>query len=156
MTVREGLALESSLESDCAPLSGIVMELLGAGIKPHCLRDLTRGGLASALVEIAQLARLHVRIDEKAIPVRQDVQGACEILGLDPMYVANEGRFVAFVPPEEAETAVEIMRSSPLGNDACIIGTVKDDAQDLVTMTSRIGATRVVDMLSGEQLPRIC
>ena len=157
MAVREGLGFESSIESDCAPLSGPVMDLLNAGVRPHCLRDLTRGGLASALVEIAETAEMHIRIDENSIPVRQDVQGACEILGLDPMYVANEGRFVAFVPGDDAEAAAEILRSTPVGEQACIIGSVEDgDGAGLVTMTSKIGATRVVDMLSGEQLPRIC
>ena len=156
MAVREGLEFESAIESDCAPLSGAVLGLLNAGIEPHCLRDLTRGGLATALVEIAESAQLHIGIEERAIPVGQDVQGACEILGLDPSYVANEGRFVAFVPPEQAEKAVEVMRSSPSGEESCIIGAVEDEPQGLVTMTSMIGATRIVDMLSGDQLPRIC
>jgi len=157
MGVREGLSFESSIESDCAPLSGPVMGLLDAGIRPHCLRDLTRGGLASALVEIAEMAGVHIRIDENAVPVRQDVQGACEILGLDPLYVANEGRFVAFVPGADVKAATEIIRSTPVGQQACVIGSVAEgDGTGLVTMTSKIGATRVVDMLSGEQLPRIC
>jgi len=157
MAEREGLSFESSIESDCAPLSGPVMDLLEAGIRPHCLRDLTRGGLASALVEIAETAGVHIRIDENAVPVRPDVQGACEILGLDPLYVANEGRFVAFVPEKDTEAAVKIIRSSAVGAGACVIGSVAEgDGRGVVTMTSKIGATRVVDMLSGEQLPRIC
>jgi hydrogenase expression/formation protein HypE len=156
MAVREGLEFESTILSDCAPLSGIVMDLLAAGIEVHCLRDLTRGGLASALVEIAEAARLHIKIDENAIPMLEDVRGACEILGLDPLYVANEGRFVCFVRGPEAEKALRQMRTHPLGSQAQIIGTVADDTPGLVTMRSSIGATRIVDMLSGEQLPRIC
>jgi len=156
MAVREGLEFESAILSDCAPLSGIVLEMLAAGIEVHCLRDLTRGGLASALVEIAEAARLHIEIDETAIPVLEDVRGACEILGFDPLYVANEGRFVCFVRGPEAEHALSQMRAHPLGCQAQIIGTVAEDTPGLVTMRSSIGATRIVDMLSGEQLPRIC
>jgi hydrogenase expression/formation protein HypE len=156
MAVREGLEFESEIESDCAPLADIVLALLDAGIEVHCLRDLTRGGLASALVEIAETSGLHLHIVERAIPVREDVQGACEILGFDPLYVANEGRFAAFVPAAQADRALEVMRSRPPGAGAVIIGQVTDDAPGMVTMQSRIGATRIVDMLSGEQLPRIC
>jgi hydrogenase expression/formation protein HypE len=130
--------------------------MLAAGVEVHCLRDLTRGGLASALVEIAEAARLHLEIDEASIPMREDVRGACEILGFDPLYVANEGRFIAFVPVREAEQALRQMRLNPLGHEARIIGTVLDDTPGLVTMRSSIGASRIVDMLSGEQLPRIC
>jgi hydrogenase expression/formation protein HypE len=156
MAVRDGLEFESTIESDCAPLSGIVMSLFAAGIEVHCLRDLTRGGLASALVEIAEASRCRFEIEETAIPILEDVQGACEILGFDPLYVANEGRFVTFVPAREAERALTQLRAHPLGEQAQIIGTVKDDTPGLVTMRSRIGASRIVDMLSGEQLPRIC
>jgi hydrogenase expression/formation protein HypE len=151
MAAREGLAFESEIESDCAPLAAPVQALLDAGVEIHCLRDLTRGGLASALVEIATASRLHIHIEEKAISVREDVRGACEILGLDPMYVANEGRFVAFVAAQAAERALNV-----LGADARQIGEVKDEQRGLVTLRSLIGATRIVDMLSGEQLPRIC
>lgn len=156
MAAREGLEFESAVESDCAPLSGIVLDMLGAGIEVHCLRDLTRGGLAGALVEIAEASGLHFEIDETAVPVREDVQGACEILGLDPLYIANEGRFIGFVPACEAERALKQMRLHPLGAEARIIGKVAGDAAGLVTLRSAIGASRVVDMLSGEQLPRIC
>ncbi len=156
MAVREGLAFESTIESDCAPLADLVMKLLASGIEIHCLRDLTRGGLASALNEIAEASQLQINIDESAIPVREEVQGACEILGFDPLYVANEGRFVAFVAPAEAARALAVMRDHPLGAEAQIIGSVIDNAAGLVTMRSRIGANRIVDMLSGEQLPRIC
>jgi hydrogenase expression/formation protein HypE len=156
MAVREGLDFETTITSDCAALSGTVMSLLAAGIEVHCLRDLTRGGLASALVEIAEAAQFHIEIEEIAIPVLEDVQGACELLGLDPIYVANEGRFVSFVPATEAERALKELRAHSLGAQAAIVGTVKADNPGLVTMRSRIGATRIVDMLSGEQLPRIC
>lgn len=157
MAVREGLEFESAIASDCAPLCGIVQSLLEAGVPIHCMRDLTRGGLASTLIEIAEAAHLHCAIEETAIPVREDVRGACELLGFDPLYVANEGRFAVFVPPHESEKTLQLMRAHPLGEQAQIIGTVrKDQNPGLVTMRSRIGATRVVDMLSGEQLPRIC
>jgi len=157
MAVREGLEFESVIKSDCAPLNGIVSSLIESGVEIHCLRDLTRGGLGGALVEIAEDAGLHCEIRESDIPVREDVRGACEILGFDPLYVANEGRFAAFVPGSEAEKALEILRRHPLGESAQIIGHVgKSTGPGLVTMRSRIGASRVVDMVSGEQLPRIC
>ena len=130
--------------------------MLKAGVKPHCLRDLTRGGLASALVEIAESGQVHVNVDEREITVREDVQGACEILGLDPIYVANEGRFVAFVAPTEAHRALDVLKSNPTSANARLIGNVVDNSRGLVTMTTKIGASRIVDMLSGEQLPRIC
>jgi hydrogenase expression/formation protein HypE len=157
MAVREGLAFESAIESDSAPLAALVMALLEGGIEVHCLRDLTRGGLASALIEIAEAARLEVLIDEAAIPVREDVRAACEILGFDPLYVANEGRLAVFVPAEHAERALAIMRRQPQGEGSCRIGQVVQEAgEGLLKLRSRIGALRIVDMLSGEQLPRIC
>jgi hydrogenase expression/formation protein HypE len=156
MAVREGLEFESTIESDCAPLFGIVQNLLEADVDIHCMRDLTRGGLASALVEIAEASCLHIHVEETRIPVIEAVKGACEILGFDPLYVANEGRFISFVAARDAERALALMRAHPLGMDAQIIGSVADDKAGMVTMKSRIGATRIVDMLSGEQLPRIC
>ncbi len=153
MSAREGLEFESAIESDCAPLAGVVLKLLDAGIDIHCMRDMTRGGMASALVEIAEASKLHIEIDESAIPIREDVQGACEILGLDPLYVANEGRFVLFVPPQDADRALTIMVDY---GEPALVGRVSADDPGLVTMKSRIGASRIVDMLSGEQLPRIC
>lgn len=156
MSVREGLEFESPIESDCAPLAAMVKGLLQAGVAVHCLRDLTRGGLASALNEIAETARVQVDIDEAAVPVDDAVRGACEILGFDPLYVANEGRMVAFVEPGDAERAVEIMRRHAPGATACRIGGVKTDMPGRVTLRSRIGASRILDLLSGEQLPRIC
>lgn len=155
IAAREGLALESEVESDCAAVSGAVIKMLEAGIKIHCLRDLTRGGLASALVEIAEAGLVHLSIDEGSIQVREDVQGACEILGFDPLYLANEGRFVAFVAPDDVDRALEIMRSEPPAWPS-IIGEATTDPDCIVTMKSKIGATRIIDMLSGEQLPRIC
>ena len=156
MAVRENLSFESAIESDCAPLVDPVMALIDDGIEVHCLRDLTRGGLASALVEIAEASRLAIAIEETAVPVREDVRGACEILGFDPLYVANEGRFVAFVAASDAERALAQLRRDPRCAEARVIGSVRDAPAGLVTIKSRIGATRIVDMLSGEQLPRIC
>src|SRR5579883_595070 len=170
MAVREGLEFETTITSDSMPLADLVLNLLDAGIEIHCLRDLTRGGLASGLNELAEAAGVEIAITEAQIPVCDAVQGACEILGLDPLYVANEGRFVTFVPERDAERALEIMRSysveretamacehsSSLAGNACIIGHVTGRSTGLVTMKSRIGAQRIVDMLSGEQLPRIC
>ncbi len=156
MAQREGLAFETTIQSDCAPLAALVLALLEAEIEVHCLRDLTRGGLAAALVEIAQTANCHIHIRERDIPVNGEVQAACEILGFDPIYVANEGRFVAFVAPRHAERALELLRGRPGGAAATMIGQVEDESNGLITMASRIGATRVVDLLSGEQLPRIC
>lgn len=156
MAARESLEFESAIQSDCASLAGPVLGLLDAGVEVHCLRDLTRGGLASAVVEIAQAVGLHIRLEETAIPVREDVRGACEILGFDPLYVANEGRFVAFVPEAMADRALRVLQDHWVSADATPIGVVTDVPAGLVTLKSRIGATRVVDMLSGEQLPRIC
>lgn len=156
MAAREGLAFDTTIESDCAPVAELVAALIDGAVHVHCLRDLTRGGLASALVEIAEAAGVELRIDERAVPTREDVRGACEILGLDPLYVANEGRFVSFVAPQHADRALELMRSHPLGADANIIGSVEEGVAGLVTMKSPIGTSRVVDLLSGEQLPRIC
>lgn len=156
MAAREGLTFESQIESDCAPLTGPVFSLLDAGIEVHCLRDLTRGGLASTLVEIAQASGLHIHVDEKLIPVREDVRGACEILGLDPIYVANEGRFAAFIAEKDAERALSILQAQDPESAATIIGQVQTVSDRMVTMRSLIGANRIVDMISGEQLPRIC
>lgn len=156
MAVREGLEFETAIESDSAPVASLVLELLDAGVEIHCLRDLTRGGLASALNEIATAAGVSIQIEESAIPVREDVRGVCEILGFDPLYVANEGRFVAFVPPAFAQRALEIMLAHPTGTDARTIGSVTGTGSGIVNLRSFIGAGRIVDMLSGEQLPRIC
>jgi hydrogenase expression/formation protein HypE len=156
MAQREGLEFESTIASDCAPLAGLVQELLQAGVEIHCLRDLTRGGLASALVEIAETAGVKIEIEEREIPVLEEVQGACELLGLDPLYVANEGRLAAFVAPRHAGRALEVMRGHALGKGATLIGQVQQDGLGQVVLRSRIGVGRLLDRLSGEQLPRIC
>ncbi len=156
MAVRESLEFESQIESDAASLSGIVEEMLKGGIQIHCLRDLTRGGLASALNEIAQSAQVGIELLERAILVREDVKGACELLGFDPLYVACEGRFVAFVAKEQAQAALAIMKRNSVEANAAIIGEVKASPAGLVSMESVVGVRRIVDMLSGEQLPRIC
>jgi hydrogenase expression/formation protein HypE len=157
MAVREGLTFETAIVSDCAPLAAPALGLLEQRLGVHCMRDLTRGGLASALVEIADVARHHVALDESAVPVDEEVEAACEILGLDPLYVANEGRFVVFVAPADAEAALAVLRAHPCGANAAIIGRVAEErAGGLVTMRTKIGADRVIDALSGEQLPRIC
>lgn len=156
MATRENLSFESAIESDCAPLAAMVLALIEAGIEVRCLRDLTRGGLASALVEISEASNYLINIDENTIPVREDVRGACEILGFDPLYLANEGRFIAFVPENQAERSLEIISAFAHGNGASLIGSVTSERRPLVTLRSRIGATRIVDMFSGEQLPRIC
>ncbi|MGP0093311.1 MAG: hydrogenase expression/formation protein HypE [Xanthobacteraceae bacterium] len=156
MAAREGLGLEGEIESDSAPLAATVMQLIAAQIELHCLRDPTRGGLATALVEIAQTAGVEIRIDESAIAVSEPVRGACEILGLDPLYVANEGRFVAFVPADAARKALAILRRAPGGAGAAIIGRVESSSSRGVLLDGPIGGPRALDMLSGEQLPRIC
>lgn len=155
MAAREGLEFESAIESDCAPLSSVVQSLINEGLDIHCMRDLTRGGLASALVEISEASGWQILIEEAAIGVREDVQGACEILGFDPMYLANEGRFVLFVPEADVEKALTIMNAHPEGSGATRIGEVTEESFSVI-LKSRIGANRIVDMFTGEQLPRIC
>ena len=156
MATREGLEFDTIIESDCAPLNEIVQNLLKAAIPVHCLRDLTRGGLASATIEIAKSAHKHIILFDKKIPVREDIKGACEILGLDPIHVANEGRFVTFVPPEFGDNTLNILKSHPLGSNAQIIGEVSKGEPGLVIMKNAYGGRRIVEMFSGEQLPRIC
>jgi hydrogenase expression/formation protein HypE len=156
LSVRGGLEFEGEVKSDTAPLWPAVEALFEAGIEVHCLRDLTRGGLSSALNEIASVARLRITVEEALIPVSDVVCGACELLGLDPLYVANEGRFVAFVPECDADRALEILRSQSVSAGAVRAGTVHENSSGIVTLHSRVGGNRVLDMLSGEQLPRIC
>jgi hydrogenase expression/formation protein HypE len=156
MATREGLSFESEIESDCAPLWEPVKALLDAGIEIHCLRDLTRGGLSSGLIEIAEASRSRASIEESFVPVLQQVGGACEILGLDPLYLANEGRFVAFVAPQDAYLALDILRSFSVSSGAVRIGQMLEGPEGMVTMKTQLGTERVIDMLSGEQLPRIC
>jgi hydrogenase expression/formation protein HypE len=153
---REGLAFESSIESDCASLWPVVEALLMAGIEVHCLRDLTRGGLATAVIEIAETAGLAVKLEETKVQVSEPVRGACEILGLDPFYVANEGRFVAFVPAAQADQALAVMQRFAQDGTAARIGEVRAFPAGEVTLRSMVGVERILDRLSGEQLPRIC
>lgn len=156
MSVREGLQFETELESDCAPLAELVQALLAAGQEIHCLRDLTRGGLAAALNEIAQDAGLGIELFEAAIPVCPAVAAACELLGLDPLYAANEGRLVAFVPAEAADRVLQIMQSHPDAPQPAVIGRVTREHPGIVELRSVLGGGRVLDLLSGEQMPRIC
>lgn len=156
LAAREELALESTIRSDCAPLNHAVAEMLNQGIEIHAMRDATRGGLASAVIELASDAGLNVSLDEASIPVSEPVRGACELLGIDPLYVANEGRFVCFIPAPQAPVAIEILnRHFPLAQPG-IIGRVEATKGGKVALNSIIGAPRRLDLLSGEQLPRIC
>ena len=156
IAVREGLQFESMIESDSAPVHETVLALLREGIEIHCLRDLTRGGLASALNEIAEAAAVKIAVEEKLIPVREDVHAACEMLGLDPLQVANEGRYAAFVAAKDAERARQILLRHEVSAGTALIGRVLEKSRALVTIKSRLGASRILDMPSGEQLPRIC
>ena len=156
MAQREGVAFESTIESDCAPLWPAVEALFAAGVDVHCLRDLTRGGLATAVIEIAETARLAVALDESAVPVSEPVRGACEMLGLDPFYVANEGRMVAFVPAAQAALTLAILQRFAPESGAARIGGVRAAPAGEVTLRSVVGVERILDRLSGEQLPRIC
>lgn len=156
MTQREGLEFESPVVSDTAPLHTLVAAMLAVSREIHCLRDPTRGGISSALNEIAAQSRVGIVIDEKLIPVREEVKGACELLGFDPLYVANEGKLLAIVAPAVGEAVLTAMRAHPLGGQAQIIGTVTAANPGMVLLRTAIGGTRIVDMLAGDQLPRIC
>lgn len=156
MSVREGLEFETEIASDTAALNSLVDAILDAGEDIHVLRDPTRGGVTSVLTEIAQAAKAGVVLDEAKIPIDEEVKGACEILGLDPLYVANEGKLIAIVPADETDAVLRAMQAHPLGQKSAIIGEITDDHPGFVMMKTRVGGKRVVDMLSGEQLPRIC
>lgn len=157
MLEREGMDFEHAITSDCADLSGLVQALIQAGIHIHCMRDLTRGGLASGLLELASVSNHHIEIDETALTIHANVNSACEILGFDPLYIANEGCFALFVPELHTEKALEILRKHPLGNQANLIGQVMAAYPNgKVTLKTALGISRVLDLLSGEQLPRIC
>jgi hydrogenase expression/formation protein HypE len=156
MSVREGIEFETALESDTASLHDLTRVMLEACPGIRCMRDPTRGGVSSTLNELAAASRVGVRTVESALPIRPEVQAACEMLGLDPLYVANEGKLVAVVPPEDAQRLLSVMRRHPLGGNAAVIGEVVEDHPGMVVLTSRIGGERVVSMLAGEQLPRIC
>ena len=156
LTQRQGLAFESDIKSDSAPLNHMVADILGTGCDIHVLRDPTRGGVGTTLNEIADKSKAGIRIYEDRLPVRPAVSGICEILGFDPLYVANEGKLLAFVPADQADHVLTVVQRSPYGKDACIIGEVTHDHPGRVFMRTRIGGERIVDMLAGEQLPRIC
>jgi hydrogenase expression/formation protein HypE len=156
MSVREGIEFETVLESDTAPLAGLTRLILEACPQTRCMRDPTRGGLSSAVNELAAASRVGVRLTEAAIPVRPEVHAACEMLGLDPLYVANEGKLIIVLPAGDAERVLASIRAHPLGQHAAIIGEVVTEHPGLVVMESLIGGERVVNMLAGEQLPRIC
>ena len=158
MSVREGLAFSTDIESDAAPLNGLVADVLAAAPRARCFRDPTRGGLASTLNEFATASGVEIELDETAIPVRPAVRAACDMLGYDPLQVANEGKMVAVVPADEAAAALEAMRANRYGTDAEIIGTVREAAPTgpAVLVRTPWGSSRILDMLVGEQLPRIC
>ncbi len=156
LSKREGLSFSTRLESDCAPLNGLVDEMLNASSNIHCLRDPTRGGLATILNELAKQSKVSIRIEEEKVPVRDEVLAACEMLGLDPLYIANEGRLVAVVPAEDADKILKAMRGNHYGKEASLIGEVSAKNPGRVVMSTTIGASRIVDMMVGDPLPRIC
>ncbi len=156
MSLREGLGFEASVQSDCASLNGLIGDMVKAIPDIHVMRDPTRGGLAATLNEIARQSGVGMMLNEPDIPIRDQVRGACEILGLDPLYVANEGKLLAICPEDQAETLLHAMQAHPLGKQAAIIGTVIEDANSFVQLKTGFGGTRVVDWIAGEQLPRIC
>jgi hydrogenase expression/formation protein HypE len=156
LSVREGIRFATPLVSDCAPLAQAVRALLESGVDVHCLRDLTRGGLATGLNEIAADARVRITLEEGAVPVTEAVSAACELLGLDPLYVANEGRFVAFVPACDTGKAVDALRRQAVTAEAACVGSVAESSAGEVVLKGTLGGARTLDLLSGEQLPRIC
>jgi hydrogenase expression/formation protein HypE len=155
MSVREGLAFGTELKSDTAPLHGLVETMMAVG-KINCLRDATRGGLAAVLNELAGSSKVGIEFDERKVPIRAEVNAACEMLGLDPLYIANEGKLVAIVPGDTAEAVLSAMRQNGYGKDAAIIGRVVEEHPGMVTARTSIGGLRVVDVPAGELLPRIC
>jgi len=156
LSVREGLEFGAPIESDTAPLNGLVADMLDETRTIHVLRDPTRGGVASALNEIARASQVGIVIDERKLPVQDAVRAACELLGMDPIYVANEGKLIAIAPPADADRLLARMRAHPQGRQAAIIGHVTADHPGIVAARTGIGGTRIVDMMVGEQLPRIC
>ena len=156
MSVREGIEFETVLESDSAPLNDLTRVMLEACPSIRCMRDPTRGGVSSTLNELADASRVGVRLTESALPLRPEVKAACEMLGLDPLYVANEGKLIAIVPADDAERLLAVMRGHPLGRNAVVIGRIVEEHPGMVVMKSLVGGERVVTLLAGEQLPRIC
>jgi hydrogenase expression/formation protein HypE len=156
LSKREGIGFETKLESDSAPLNKMIAEMMQVSDKINCMRDPTRGGLSSTLNEIAEQSRVSIRIDEEKIPIRREVAAACEMLGLDPLYIANEGKVVAVVEAEDADKIVEIMKKNKYGRNAAVIGEVTEKHAARVMLKTALGTSRIVDMLVGEPLPRIC
>lgn len=156
LNARGDLALETAIESDCAPLNGLIDTLISAAPGLRMMRDATRGGIAAVVNELAEASRVGVRLDELSLPMRPEVMGFCEILGLDPLYLANEGKILAVVPAGETEAALAALRAHPLGREAAVIGEVTGERPGRVVMRTRFGGERIVDMLVGDQLPRIC
>jgi hydrogenase expression/formation protein HypE len=156
MSVREGLKFRTEIKSDTAPLSGMVQAMIDVGTEIHCLRDATRGGLAAVLNELALASQVGIELEETSVPVRPDVFAACEILGLDPLFIANEGKMVAIVAEAHADRALAAMQRDPYGHEAVTIGRVVRDHPGMVVAKTSIGGTRVVDLPAGELLPRIC
>ncbi len=156
LSMREGLSFEAPIQSDSAPLNGLTADMMAVSNQIHTMRDPTRGGLSTTLNEIALQSNVGIELVEEQIPIREGVEGACELLGLDPLYLANEGKMIAFVSQQDAEKVLECMKANPYGRDAAIIGTVVSENPGRVFMKTAIGGTRILDMLAGEQLPRIC
>ena len=156
LLARNELAIETDVKTDCQPLHDLVKTMLATCPDIHCLRDATRGGLATVLNEFAESSNVSIRINETDLPIRENVKGACELLGLDPLYLANEGKLVAIVPPDFADILVEAMRGHAAGREAAIIGEVVELPESVVVMNTSFGGARIVDLLVGEQLPRIC
>jgi len=156
LSTREGLSFQTEIQSDSAPLNGLVSGMLEVSRNIHVLRDPTRGGVATALNEVANQSAVGIELKESNLPVRPEVNAACELLGLDPLYVANEGKVLVLVAPEDAEQVLHKMRQHPLGRESCIIGRVVSEHPGRVVLRTSLGGRRIVDMLSGEQLPRIC
>ena len=156
LDARGELALETTIQSDCQPLNGLIQAMLAVGPHIHCLRDATRGGVAAVLNEFAQSADVSMRLDESALPIHDEVKGVCEILGFDPLYLANEGKLIAVVAREHGDAVLRAMRAHPAGTDARLIGEVAAAPEGTVVLRTGFGGERIVDMLVGEQLPRIC
>jgi hydrogenase expression/formation protein HypE len=156
LSTREGLKFDSDIKTDSAPLNGMAQAVLNSGCRVHVLRDPTRGGLGTTLNEIAAQSGVEILIDEASLPIRGPVRGTCELLGFDPLYIANEGKLVAFVPKEDAQKVLEIIQANEYGKEAAVIGRVSQKSPGRVFLKTFIGGTRLVDMLTGEQLPRIC
>jgi hydrogenase expression/formation protein HypE len=156
LTQREGLAFETSITSDTAALNHMVNDMFAVSKKIHVLRDPTRGGVGTALCEISEKSKMGIRIYEEQIPLKNEVAATCELLGFDPLYLANEGKLLAFVSAPDTDAVLDAIRKNPFGEDAAVIGEVVDDHHRRVIMETRIGGSRIVDMLAGEQLPRIC